>query len=80
MPDSAEPCQCAHLSDVLIRFQDGSLKRPDIAIFCAEPPDQDEAIRDSECVGLGSHLLADQIEGATFCLIWPIGSWQHSSA
>jgi Uma2 family endonuclease len=37
-------CACAHLSDVLIRFQDGSLKRPDIAIFCAEPPEQDEAL------------------------------------
>jgi Uma2 family endonuclease len=42
--DSDRECQCAHLSDVLIRFQDGSLKRPDIAIFCAEPPDQDEAL------------------------------------
>jgi len=35
-------CRCAHLSDVPIRFQDGSLKRPDIAIFCDEPPEQDE--------------------------------------
>lgn len=41
---ATEPCTCAHLSDVLIRFQDGSLKRPDIAIFCAEPPEQDEAL------------------------------------
>jgi Uma2 family endonuclease len=40
----APACGCAHLSDVLIRFQDGSLKRPDIAIFCDEPPDQDEAL------------------------------------
>lgn len=37
-------CECAHLSDVYIRFPDGSLKRPDIAIFCAEPPIQDEAL------------------------------------
>ncbi len=35
---------CSHLSDVLIRFQDGSLKRPDIAIFCTKPPRQDEAL------------------------------------
>jgi Uma2 family endonuclease len=42
--DSGEACACAHLADVLIRFQDGSLKRPDIAIFCAEPPEQDEAL------------------------------------
>jgi len=37
-------CECAHYSDVYIRFPDGSLKRPDIAIFCQEPPDQDEAL------------------------------------
>ncbi len=32
--------------DTLIRFPDpdGSLKRPDIAIFCDEPPDSDEAL------------------------------------
>lgn len=41
---SGEKCACAHLSDVLIRFQDGSLKRPDIAIFCDDPPEQDEAL------------------------------------
>src|SRR5919205_527445 len=44
IPDHSAGCDCAHLSDVLIRFQDGSLKRPDIAIFCAEPPEQDEAL------------------------------------
>ncbi|HEX9989425.1 MAG TPA: Uma2 family endonuclease [Chloroflexia bacterium] len=43
-PDSTTGCACAHYSDVLIRFQDGSLKRPDIAIFCARPPRQDEAL------------------------------------
>jgi hypothetical protein len=39
-------CGCYTLADVLIRFPDpdGSLKRPDIAIFCAEPPDSDEAL------------------------------------
>lgn len=37
-------CACAHLSDVSLRFPDGSYKRPDIAIFCTEPPDQDEAL------------------------------------
>ena len=39
-----DPCECAHLADVYIRFPDGSLKRPDIAIFCVDPPDQDEAL------------------------------------
>jgi len=37
-------CGCVHASDVYIRFPDGSLKRPDIAIFCGEPTEQTEAI------------------------------------
>lgn len=39
-------CGCYSLQDVLIRFPDPgeSLKRPDLAIFCAEPPDVDEAL------------------------------------
>lgn len=45
LPDQkAGACAGAHLSDVLIQFQDGSLKRPDIAMFCDEPPEQDEAL------------------------------------
>jgi Uma2 family endonuclease len=44
LPQSGGACECSHLSDVLISFKDGSLKRPDIAIFCAEPPEQDEAL------------------------------------
>src|SRR4051794_4794935 len=43
-PDGDKSCACAHLSDVYISFADGSLKRPDIAIFRQEPPDQDEAL------------------------------------
>ncbi len=43
-PDSKAECECTHLSDVLFRFKDGSLKRPDIAIFCSTPPIQDEAL------------------------------------
>ncbi len=30
-------CECRHAADVYIRFKDGSLKRPDIAIFCTLP-------------------------------------------
>jgi Uma2 family endonuclease len=42
---SATPdCGCFQLPDVYIKFPDGSLKRPDIAIFCEEPPEQDEAL------------------------------------
>jgi len=37
-------CGCIHLSDVYVTFPDGSLKRPDVAIFCREPEEQDEAI------------------------------------
>lgn len=28
-----------------MQFPDGSLKRPDVAIFCREPDEQDDAIR-----------------------------------
>ena len=38
------PCGCIHLADVYVRFPDGSLKRPDISIFCREPEEEDEAI------------------------------------
>lgn len=37
-------CQCVHASDVYVQFPDGSLKRPDVAIFCREPDEQDDAI------------------------------------
>ncbi len=35
---------CIHLSDIYIAFPDGSLKRPDVSIFCREPEEQDEAV------------------------------------
>jgi hypothetical protein len=38
-------CACVHVSDVCIRFPDGSQKRPDIAIFCREPDELDEEIK-----------------------------------
>lgn len=37
-------CACIHISDVYISFPDGSLKRPDISIFCQEPAEEDEAV------------------------------------
>lgn len=45
-PQHPGNCACFPLADVLIRFADPehSLKRPDIAIFCNEPPDTDEAL------------------------------------
>jgi len=41
LPDSN--CECFQVSDAYIKFPDGSLKRPDLSIFCEEPPDIDEA-------------------------------------
>jgi Uma2 family endonuclease len=35
---------CYHYADIYIRFPDGSLKRPDISVFCREIEDSDEAI------------------------------------
>ena len=37
-------CGCVHVSDVTVRFQDGSLKRPDVAIFCRRPDEEDDAV------------------------------------
>ena len=43
-PLPGAPCGCYTLQDTYIAFPDGSLKRPDISIFCEEPPDSDEAL------------------------------------
>lgn len=40
----ADGCACIHVSDVYVSFPDGSLKRPDISIFCEEPAEEEEAI------------------------------------
>lgn len=42
--DGGLSCGCHHLADVQIRFPDGSFKRPDIALFCVEPPDSDTSL------------------------------------
>ncbi|WP_395093974.1 Uma2 family endonuclease [Armatimonas sp.] len=39
--DAIYDCACSHVSDAYVKFPDGSIKRPDIAIFCREP-DEDE--------------------------------------
>ena len=36
-----ENCGCIHYADIYILFPDGSIKRPDISIFCEEPAEQD---------------------------------------
>lgn len=45
-PSSTEAgtCACIHAADVYVAFPDGSLKRPDISIFCREPDEEDEAV------------------------------------
>ena len=37
-------CECVHASDVYVQFPDGSLKRPDVAVFCREPDETEDAI------------------------------------
>jgi Uma2 family endonuclease len=43
IPDHPSACGCFDVADVYIKFPDGSLKRPDIAIYCHEPADTDAA-------------------------------------
>jgi len=43
-PVSESTGGCIHIADVYISFPDGSLKRPDISVFCREPAEEDEAI------------------------------------
>lgn len=38
-------CECIDVADVYVQFPDGSLKRPDISVFCREPEEQEEAIK-----------------------------------
>lgn len=40
-----QACACVHIADVYVNFPDGSLKRPDISIFCQEPDEEEDAIR-----------------------------------
>src|SRR3989442_12369686 len=42
--ESDSKCKCIHHADIYINFPDGSLKRPDISIFCEEPNEEEEAI------------------------------------
>ncbi|MDQ3634433.1 MAG: Uma2 family endonuclease [Acidobacteriota bacterium] len=38
-------CECLDVADVYVQFPDGSLKRPDISIFCREPEEMEDAIK-----------------------------------
>ena len=43
-PSTEGGCACVHAADVYISFPDGSLRRPDISVFCREPDEEEEAI------------------------------------
>ena len=36
-------CQCIDIADIYVQFADGSLKRPDVSIFCELPKEMEEA-------------------------------------
>jgi len=44
--ENDNPCDCFHVADIYIQFPDGSLKRPDISMFCETPTETDEAVKD----------------------------------
>lgn len=43
-PSQGTGCGCVHYADVYVGFPDGSLKRPDISIFCREPDETTQAV------------------------------------
>jgi Uma2 family endonuclease len=45
LPQLSANCACIHVASVYVTFPDGSVKRPDIAIFCREPEEEDEMIK-----------------------------------
>lgn len=38
-------CACIHAADVYVGFADGSIKRPDVSIFCTRPQEMEGVIR-----------------------------------
>ena len=42
---ASKDCACLDIADVYVSFPDGSLMRPDISVFCIEPPEEEEAIK-----------------------------------
>jgi len=39
-------CDCFHVADIYVQFPDGSLKRPDISVFCKTPTETNEAVKE----------------------------------
>ena len=47
-PDTNDKsCDCFHAADIYVQFPDGSLKRPDISIFCKTPAETDNALKET---------------------------------
>jgi Uma2 family endonuclease len=42
--DIQKHCECLHYADIYVQFPEGSLKRPDISIFCERPTEREEAV------------------------------------
>ena len=79
IPNHPAGCSCYPLADTLLRFPDPdrSLKRPDLAIFCAEPPDSDEALElvpaaVVEVISLGYEEKDLGADGAPFYLAYGV--------
>jgi len=43
-PVEGAGCGCVHLADIAVQFSDGSQKRPDVAIFCRLPDEDESAV------------------------------------
>lgn len=41
-PEDTAGCGCIHIADVLFKFSDSSLKRPDIAVLCKLPEETEQ--------------------------------------
>jgi len=79
IPGRPDGCGCFALADTLIRFgdPDRSIKRPDLAIFCTEPPDSDEALEIIpeavvEVISLGYEEKDLGADGAPFYLAYGV--------
>jgi Uma2 family endonuclease len=42
--EAGTDCACVWYPEVEVRFPDGSIKRPDLAIWCREPDEDEEAV------------------------------------
>lgn len=42
--DAPVDCGCLHYAGIYVRFPDGSFKRPDVAVFCRRPDEDEEAV------------------------------------